>query len=121
VRGADSITKWWWHCLEIGEISTTEYENLAPDWESKPSPPILKEDLYQAYVKWVGKGKHSEHITSFGRKIKKLAKPETKRPVFEGTQRWCYVLPRLDECRAHFEKQIKQPIAWGDGVEAEAA
>jgi hypothetical protein len=98
-----------------------ENDNLVPDWETEATSLILKEALYEAYKKWAGNRKHVEHLSTFGRKFMSLADAKTTRPVIGDKQRWCYVLPRLDKCRAHFEKQIRQPIAWGDAVEAEAA
>lgn len=133
IRGADTVTKWWLHCLETGEILLTGAFELADgEWMTSPTRSvgsrdiakawergpiqIPKQTLFDAYGEWTHKSRlHTEHLTTLAKKLKELAKVgDTRpRPSAGGNRLRVFVIPRLSDCRKHFEVKAKMPWDWG--------
>lgn len=123
VRGFDSITQWWVHCLEEGQLlqehhvtSSIRLRGGGGDWEDGPIT-IATQDLYDGYQDWAKKaGRRVEHSSSFGKKLAELAGAKVKRPAAKPGEerRRVYELPSLRDCRELFEAKAKMPWDWHD-------
>lgn len=112
LRSLDSVESWWFERLDAG----------APTSAGRQWPDILATrtmfDDYILVADKVGVRRKSE-FTAFGIKLKKLVPGldrvrrfiETAPGLMERT--WCYVLPPLEVCRAAFQAEVGQVVAWG--------
>ena len=128
IRGADSITQWWIHCLVTGEILSPGAPGvglsvtLSPKWDQGPIT-VTKQVLYDAYRQWTTDNRrHCEHLGSMTTKLKTLvdlvegrqaASVDPRRPR-------AYTLPTLSDCRHSFEVKTKMPWGWGDEYDLDA-
>jgi hypothetical protein len=137
VRGFDSVTQWWLHCLQTGEIllagvspaddgtwvaSSHDLQmNLARNWSNGPVV-IPKQTLHDAYLAWCRQNsrRHTENLTSLIQKLKKMGDVRETRPSASVSPNRPRVLsiPALGACRAAFESATKMPWPW-DGDDDE--
>lgn len=120
----DSISKFWYQCLQRGYI--TPDENGEHEWMEI----IPTAQLYNEYIETAGKAgiPRRSYETEVGRKMLELCPEIKKRKVTVAykdighsystkRQRWCYILPALNECRTQFEQIIGGNIDWNDDDE----
>ena len=125
LRTADSATRWWFECLINGEIIGFQQQDSdrfssvrdpleTETWETG-SIFIIGAIFNESYRKWADLHKlHIETPHSMTRKLKELIGSQFDTRAREGSTNWVRGkrIPRLDECRAHFEIVTKQKIHW---------
>jgi hypothetical protein len=120
LRGADSVTKWWFERLELGSIpnpiqllGTTGWDTAAIRRE--------KESIYRGYLEWCSEMRipRPEQLGSFTKTLGKYGVKtiDIKR---EGRKIKGYQVPALGEARDHFEKELRTKIQWDADIEVEA-
>ncbi|RKT47051.1 PriCT-2 domain-containing protein [Thiocapsa rosea] len=137
VRGFESVTQWWLHCLQTGEILLTGVSpavdgawvagshnlpmDLARNWNNGQVL-LPKQTLHDAYLQWCRQNskRHSENLSSLIQKLKKLGDVgETRLSASVNPNRpRVLTIPALGACRAAFESATKMPWPW-DGDEDE--
>lgn len=114
IRSLDSVESWWFERLQSGAI----FRNGVP-WPKEVPCAALFDD-YIAIADKIGIRRKQEEAV-FGIKLKRLMPGLDKRRAtqmgFEdGAQvikrPWCYVLPPIEDARAHFETMVGQKVAW---------
>lgn len=107
------VEKFWFEILTKGALDR-EYG----DWDDGR---VKKDDLHDYYIEFAGKAgkQHRETSTELGMGLRKLVPNlSTPRQMKNREYQSFYQFPPLKECRALFEKRIKQEIEWpGDDEE----
>jgi hypothetical protein len=106
LRGAESLTAWWYDCLNAGEIVSSDLVG----WPTFVATPVL----HDAYVKHAHDHGDRRPITDvwMARRLGTLGL-QPKR-LGAGTRPRGYVLPDLDECRQAFLAAMRIERAWPD-------
>lgn len=118
LRSLDSVESWWVDRLTSGTTTVA-----GSQWLREIPVNILFDDYIAAADK-VGVRRKNEMI-AFGIKLAKLVPGLAKsRPYVDESpgvakRTWCYLLPPLDDCRAFFEGELSQAMAWGDAPATE--
>ena len=112
IYSLDSIAAWWLLLLTEGDLP------FGCEWGEA----IPKTSLYDSYLISMKntRERYPENSNTFGLKLKKLA-PAMKKTRLQknGIRSHCYVLPTLEECRAHFEEYSGVKYEWTeDPIEA---
>jgi len=130
IRGLDPVGKWWFGCVESGEITTQlgVYSMTRPvsgtdTWEEGPIT-VLVEQLYQSYADSAKRARlHVSTTSEFGtqfsklvgdgfKKIRLTVKLETGNGKVKRS--YAYVLPSLRDCRKRLDELMGQPGPWRD-------
>lgn len=112
LRSLDSVESWWFERLDAGATTSGGRQWLL----LVPTRTLF--DDYIAVADKVGVRRKSE-LTAFGIKLGKLVPGlEKVRRFVEVTpgmaeRAWCYGLPSLEACRAAFQSEVGQVVAWG--------
>ena len=105
IYSLDSIAAWWLLLLTEGDLP------FGCEWGEA----IPKISLYESYVISMQntRERYPENSNTLGLKLKKLV-PAMKKTRLQknGIRSHCYVLPTLEECRAHFEEYSGVKYEW---------
>lgn len=111
LRSLDSVESWWFERLDAGATTSGGRQWITP---------IMTRTLFEDYIAVadkVGVRRKSE-MTAFGIKMAKLVPGlEKVRRFVESapgvnSREWCYGLPSLADCRAAFQAEVGQVVAW---------
>lgn len=117
LRSLDTIESWWFERLSAGS-PTRKVEYWRTD--------MVIDEMFDDYIETADKigVRRKSEMTAFGIKMRKLV-PELRRQRLkaiigpaESKQLWHYMLPPLQDCREHFEREVKQTIAWDEDPKA---
>ena len=140
MKSADSVTRWWVHCLTHGAItrvgSIEGGDGLASrgqrdlanpkdgcSWESGPIT-VEKQELHEAYRQWAREnGERVEQTTGFFTRLGSFCKYSERRPNMGGRRPRVLDLPSLAECGNQLDEALSGNTPFApdvDGAEAEA-
>jgi hypothetical protein len=104
VRSMSPLEHWWFQKLTDGRLLPAHSR-----WQAEVRKTLLY-DNYTEVMQKAGVARRSVE-TEVGMFLKKVCPPEYPRHVRHGTVReWAF--PPLDDCRAAFERYLKQPVTW---------
>lgn len=121
VHGLRNFPLWWFRMLQEGQVDVGMQDEAGDDvWQAREIR-IEREELRQAYVRWL-RGRRFDGEEWSAAQIGKvwrdmLPSMEEQRVRFEDTRKRVYVIPKLDVARKQFEAFIGSKFEWQDVVD----
>lgn len=120
LRGADSVTQWWFDVLWTGaawvvtesNMGMRTRRNIMVGWDLGPIQ-VNADDLRNAYQQWcTANRRHVESEVAFGRKLRDLCAIERRQVRVEGERRYVYLVGHLVTARAEVVTKVRQAVDW---------
>lgn len=115
VEGLRNVEAWWFDRLSEGSLSTDEFSEVRPDWESEAIT-VSRATLRREYEAWLARQRwHGAALNDkqFGEKLRTMCSTlKDNRARVSGGRERQYVLPPLAECRAAFAAFIGGEMDW---------
>lgn len=120
LKGADSVTAWWFDVLWTGaawvvtesNMGMRTRRNIMVNWDLGPIQ-VGADDLRNAYQQWcTANRRHVESEVAFGRKLTDLCSIERRRVRVEGERRYVYLIGHLGTARQEVGTKVRQAVDW---------
>ncbi|WP_406736750.1 DUF5906 domain-containing protein [Thioclava sp. GXIMD4215] len=115
LEGLRNVAAWWHDRLSEGSLSTDEFSEDRPSWESE-AVTVSSDLLRRVYEEWLsGQRWHGNAVSArqFGKDMRDMCGGMQRyRAHVAGGRQWQYTVPPLAECRAAFAAFIGGEMEW---------